>query len=89
VPFVIAVRVSDVCSPTTVTVALGITPPDSSVTTPVMPPSVCCAESDELHSAAAATIASSRGSKEQNERMEYLKEMASEVDVCSSFLRRQ
>ena len=33
----------EVCSSTTVTVALGMTPPDGSVTSPVMPPSVCCA----------------------------------------------
>jgi hypothetical protein len=39
-----------------------------------MPPSVCCAKRAELHSAAAAANISSRGSKEQNDLIEYLKE---------------
>jgi hypothetical protein len=39
-----------------------------------MPPSVCCAKRAELHSAAAATNASSRGNRQENDLMEYLKE---------------
>jgi hypothetical protein len=61
VPLVTVVRVIDVDSAVTVTVALGITPPVGSVTSPVMPPSVCCDKSDEQHSATIATIASNRG----------------------------
>jgi hypothetical protein len=58
-----------------VTVALGITPPEVSVTTPVIPPSVCCASRNELDSAAAATMVNSLGSREEKIRMEYLKSL--------------
>src|SRR6266568_6931609 len=77
VPLVLVVRVNEVCSSNTVTVALGMTPPDASVTTPVMPPSVCCANRGEMHSAATATIANSRGSRVFWIRMEYLNLLAS------------
>src|SRR5579872_2294853 len=72
-PLVTSVRVRDVCSSRTVTVALGITLPDGSVTSPVIPPSVCCASSVEPHSATTAAKASSRGNKEEYGLMEYLK----------------
>jgi hypothetical protein len=41
---------------------------------PLNAASVCCAKRAELHSAAAAANISSRGSKEQNDLIEYLKE---------------
>src|SRR5580692_4550444 len=65
-------RVRAVCSSTTETVALGITPPDPSVTEPVMPPSVCCAGTVVEHSATAATSASSRKIGVETERMKCL-----------------
>src|ERR1035438_443513 len=71
-PLVFTERVSDVCSSTTVTVTLGITPPDESVTSPVMPPRVCCARTVPEHSATAAAKASSRGIGEETIRMKCL-----------------
>src|SRR5580698_9706391 len=65
-------RVRPVCSSTTVTVALGITPPEPSVTEPVMPPSVCCAKTIGEHSATAATNASSRNVGEKTNRLKFL-----------------
>src|SRR5438876_12077168 len=77
-PLVFAVRVRDVDSSTTVTDALGITPPEASVTTPVMPPSVCCAKERGMHSAATAINASSRGSRVVWSLIKYLNLLASE-----------
>src|SRR5580692_3705782 len=71
-PLVLVVRVSEVFSSTRVTPALGMTPPDGSVTSPVMPPRVCCADRNELHSAMAARIVSSWGKTEETNRMECL-----------------
>src|ERR1700677_5161541 len=65
---VCTVRVSAVCSSTTVTVAPGITPPDESVTSPVMPATVCCAKTALQHSATTADTASSRGIDEETIR---------------------
>src|SRR5580692_12241653 len=62
-------RVNAVFSSTTVTVALGITPPEESVTSPVMPPRVCCARPVLKHSATTATNASSPGIREKKLRM--------------------
>jgi hypothetical protein len=64
-----------------VTLAFGITPPDASLTAPEMPPSVCCANREELHSATTATMESSRESREEKIRMEYLKWRASKSKV--------
>src|SRR5580704_11354373 len=80
---VLVVRVNAVCSSTTVTVALGSTPPEESVTSPVMPPRVCCAGEVGQHSAMAAATASSRGIREKDERIEYLNLKASEVEISS------
>src|SRR5580698_11237806 len=70
VPFDLTVRVRPVCSPTIVTSALGMTLPELSVTSPVMPPNVCCASREEVHSATTATKASSRNIEEEMLRME-------------------
>src|SRR5271170_8247818 len=69
---VLTERVRAVCSSTTLTVALGITPPDESVTSPVMPPSVCCAGTMVAHSATAATNTSSREIGAETKRMKCL-----------------
>jgi len=74
-------RESEVCSSVMVTLALGITPPDASLTSPEMPPSVCCANRGEQHSAATVAIASSRESREEKICMEYLKWRASKNGV--------
>src|ERR1700677_2960765 len=71
-PLVLTERVKAVCSSRTVTVALGIAPPDASVTSPVMPPRVCCAGTRVQHSATAATNTSSRGIGEETIRMKFL-----------------
>ncbi len=76
--FVVVVRVRDVDSSTTVIDTLGITPPDASVTSPVRPPSVCCARTCKEHNA--ATVANINSRKDTNERtgMEYFNLLASE-----------
>ena len=84
--FVFAVRVSEVCSSTAVTCTLGITLPDESVTSPVMPPSVCCAKSDGAHSATAAATAGSQGSRDESLRMKCFKIQASERDLPMDLL---
>src|ERR1022692_617659 len=71
-PFEMTVGVNPVCSPVIVTTALGITLPEDSVTSPEMPPSVCCASRAEEHSAATARIDSSRRNGEERRRMDDL-----------------
>ena len=81
VPFVFVERVSEVCSSVTVTEALGITPPEASVTSPVMPPSVCCATRELVHSATAATVISSRESRVENNCVQCLKGVTSTIRI--------
>jgi len=76
-PFDFAVRVRPVCSPTMVTSTLGITLPELSVISPVMPPSVCCAKEGEIHNAATATNVRSRNIEEEI-RMENINGTASQ-----------
>src|ERR1700744_4076644 len=83
-PLVLAVRVRDVCSFTTVTVVLGITPPPESATSPVMPPRVCCANTNVLDNAKATTRISNWGNREQANRDECLKGKASKIRIASA-----
>src|SRR5579862_884133 len=83
---VFVVRSNPVFSSSSETVALGMTPPCGSVTSPVSPPSVCCARREELHSAKAATIASSRTNNEKADRMGYLKLQPRNRDFPSGLL---
>src|SRR5580658_2568444 len=80
-PLLVTERVNPVFSSTTVTVALGITPPDESLTSPVMPPRVCCARTALQHSATTARTASSRGIREETSRMEYLTLHSLEIEI--------
>ena len=70
-------RVSEVCSSVTETDALGITPPEASVTSPVIPPSVCCAARELLHNAMAAAIISSPGKENGDTRLKCFKRLTS------------
>src|ERR1700760_516996 len=83
---VFAVRSNPVFSSSNEMVALGMTPPCGSVTSPVMAPRVCCARGYEAHSAKAATIASSRVIGVKADRMGYLKSQPRKRDFPTGLL---
>jgi hypothetical protein len=86
VAFVLVSRVSEVCSAFTVTVALGIYAARGSVTSPVIPPSVCCANSEPQHSATAAATASNRETEEGKICLEYFNSLTSKIgDFINEF----
>jgi hypothetical protein len=71
VEFVVVSRVIEVCSDITVTVALEMTLPEGSETSPVMPPSVCCEYNEPQHSATVAAMASNREDAEGKTRLAF------------------
>src|ERR1700760_3745475 len=68
--FVVASRLRPVCSSTSLIVAPAIIPPELSLTVPVMPPNVCCANNSGAENAATAKTASSRKKGAERDRPE-------------------